>query len=358
MLTAELEAKRSLPRRLTGLAVSIALVCLGNAPVVSGQTVFSGSYSESGTRTDCNSNQTPTAWTQTGSITITLSPSFSALPSGGPVTGTFSYSGTDMGCSTQPAGGQGSVTGTVTGAGQVTLAFTKSVAGCSLTGQGTVDEVFASIPSACLDHPGSGSLDVTTRASSSGGSGAPGCISFPAGFVPFTSISYVTAANFAGDHLVVGVPAPGAFSTIGNIPLPAFANQQFCDSQVQLAPQQFYPGVYVPTADESGGNFGAFTGLSGRSGHESALPERDHSLEPVEQRIRLANRRGAGGVGEPELDRDRLDAGVSVGTGDGLAAEWKGADRGLRTAQRISTIPLRVHFLPPGHHVWSTTAIT
>jgi hypothetical protein len=29
------------------------------------------------------------------------------------------------------------------------------------------------------------------------------CVSFPAGFVPFSSISYVTAANPSGDHLVV-----------------------------------------------------------------------------------------------------------------------------------------------------------
>ena len=68
--------------------------------------------------------------------------------------------------------------------------------------------------------------------------------------------------GFSGDHLVVGVPAPGALSLIAaNIPLPAFANQTFCDAQVQLAPQQFYPNVYVPTAAELSGNFSAFAGL-------------------------------------------------------------------------------------------------
>ena len=77
------------------------------------------------------------------------------------------------------------------------------------------------------------------------------CVTFPSGFIPFSSISYVTAANPAGDHLVVGVPAPGALSAIGNnVPAPAFVNQTFCDGQVQLAPQQFYPNVYVPTAAE------------------------------------------------------------------------------------------------------------
>jgi hypothetical protein len=88
------------------------------------------------------------------------------------------------------------------------------------------------------------------------------CINFPAGFVPFSSISYVTAADSAGDHLVVGVPAPGALSFIAaNVPLPTFTNQTFCDAQVQLAPQQFYPNVYVPTAGELSGNFSAFNGL-------------------------------------------------------------------------------------------------
>jgi hypothetical protein len=88
------------------------------------------------------------------------------------------------------------------------------------------------------------------------------CIGFPAGFVPFSSISYVTAADSAGDHLVVGVPAAGALSFIAaNIPAPAFTNQTFCDAQVQLAPQQFYPNVYVPTAAELNGNFSAFAGL-------------------------------------------------------------------------------------------------
>src|SRR5580692_12759811 len=88
------------------------------------------------------------------------------------------------------------------------------------------------------------------------------CVNFPAGFIPFSSISYVTAADSAGDHLVVGVPAPGALSLINvSIPIPAFTNQTFCDAQVQLAPQQFYPNVYVPTAAELTGNFSAFAGL-------------------------------------------------------------------------------------------------
>ena len=109
------------------------------------------------------------------------------------------------------------------------------------------------------------------------------CVSFPSGFIPFSSISYVTAANFAGDHLVVGVPAPGALSLISaNIPAPAFTNQTFCDAQVQLAPRQSYPNVYVPTAAEVSGNFSAFTGLLTIPGTSQPYAGGDDSGEPVE----------------------------------------------------------------------------
>ena len=88
------------------------------------------------------------------------------------------------------------------------------------------------------------------------------CVNFPPGFIPFSSIGYVTAADSAGDHLVVGVPASGALALIAaNIPVPAFTNQTFCDAQVQLAPGQYYPNVYVPTVAELNGNFSAFSGL-------------------------------------------------------------------------------------------------
>ncbi len=81
--------------------------------------------------------------------------------------------------------------------------------------------------------------------------------------MPFSSITYVTAANFNGDHLVVGSLANGAseVSTLeSTLPAPAFTNQTFC-GQVQLAPQQLYANVYVPTQAELSGNFSAFAGL-------------------------------------------------------------------------------------------------
>jgi hypothetical protein len=99
------------------------------------------------------------------------------------------------------------------------------------------------------------------------------CINFPSGFIPFSSISYVTAADSAGDHLVVGVPAPGALALISaNIPPPAFTNQTFCDAQVQLAPGQYYPNVYVPTAQEVAGIFSAFAGLLTIPGTSQPFP--------------------------------------------------------------------------------------
>ena len=92
------------------------------------------------------------------------------------------------------------------------------------------------------------------------------CINFSpqgvSGSIPFASIAYVTAANAAGDHLVVGsLINVGEINQINaNIPLPTFQNQTFC-GQVQLAPNQYYSTVYVPTAAERSGNFSAFAGL-------------------------------------------------------------------------------------------------
>lgn len=86
------------------------------------------------------------------------------------------------------------------------------------------------------------------------------CVNFPSTFVPLSSVAYVTAADAAGDHLVVGALANG-IGSLSSLPTPTAANELFCDTQVQLAPQQFFPGVYVPTNGERGGNFSAFAGL-------------------------------------------------------------------------------------------------
>jgi uncharacterized protein (TIGR03437 family) len=84
-------------------------------------------------------------------------------------------------------------------------------------------------------------------------------VNFPANLVPLVSVSYVSAANAAGDQLVVG-SLNGGLNVLSQIPLPSASNQIFCDARVQLAPQQFFPVVFVPTALERAGNFSAFSG--------------------------------------------------------------------------------------------------
>ena len=250
--------------RFRDFAIRIALHSLGAAAAM-GQTIFSGSYSASGTRTDCNVSGTPASWTEIGTVTVTLMPAFGSLPpSGGSVSGTFTMSGTNSGCKTPEAtSAQGTVAGSVSASGAVMLTQTASMNVCTVILQGTESEVSGALPSGCWSSPkqGSGSMDLTSRSAAANSGSAPACAPFPSGLIPFTSISYVTAANYAGDHLVVGAPSPGLLDALANLALPAFTNQTFCDSQVQLAPGQYYPSVYVPTADESGGNFGAFAGL-------------------------------------------------------------------------------------------------
>ena len=80
--------------------------------------------------------------------------------------------------------------------------------------------------------------------------------SFPAFFVPFTSVYYVSAPNAAGDRLLVGsLPAANLTAIQQQIPLPSAANQQFC-SKVMLAPN-YTLNAYVPTASERLGDFSA-----------------------------------------------------------------------------------------------------
>ena len=102
--------------------------------------------------------------------------------------------------------------------------------------------------------------------------GQSGCVNFPANYVPFSSISYVTTPDAAGDRLVVGTLAGGfnAFANAIQQP-PSTINQEFCNT-VQLAPQQSYPNVYVPTAAERTGNFNAFSGLLVNPATNQAYP--------------------------------------------------------------------------------------
>jgi hypothetical protein len=70
--------------------------------------------------------------------------------------------------------------------------------------------------------------------------GQTSCVSFPGGFISFSSISYVTAADLAGDHPVAGVPAPGALNFVSaNLAAPATTN--------------LTPGNQVPVIISAGG---------------------------------------------------------------------------------------------------------
>ncbi len=87
----------------------------------------------------------------------------------------------------------------------------------------------------------------------------PNATGFPSGFVPFTSVFYITAPNSSGDVLVVGSMTTANFSSLSGVALPNAVNQQFCDP-VTLAPG-LTVRAYVPTAAERGGTFSAFASL-------------------------------------------------------------------------------------------------
>jgi uncharacterized protein (TIGR03437 family) len=86
------------------------------------------------------------------------------------------------------------------------------------------------------------------------------CLNFPANLIPLSSVSYVTAPNSSGDQLVVGSLA-GGINTLSQFAAPDIPNETYCDTAVQLAQNQFFTGVYVPSAAEKAGNFSAFAGL-------------------------------------------------------------------------------------------------
>lgn len=87
-------------------------------------------------------------------------------------------------------------------------------------------------------------------------------ISFPSGFVPFSSIYYISPPDANGNQLVEGNltdfdPGFGSgFAGIESI-TPGAPDQQFSDALIQLAPGQWFSNVYVPTAAELKGNFQA-----------------------------------------------------------------------------------------------------
>ena len=90
-------------------------------------------------------------------------------------------------------------------------------------------------------------------------SGGATCAPYPAGFVPFTSITYQSAPDKTGDTLLVGVVSQSNLAMIQNLPLPAAPNQEFCGT-VNLG-SGYNVTAYVPTAAERVGNFSSFGGV-------------------------------------------------------------------------------------------------
>ena len=86
-------------------------------------------------------------------------------------------------------------------------------------------------------------------------------IAFPTGFVPFTSIEYITSPIANEDRLVLGDASLETSMELQSITFPLSLGQVFSDSQIQLAPGQYFSQVYVPTALDRVGAYPDFAGL-------------------------------------------------------------------------------------------------
>jgi hypothetical protein len=84
---------------------------------------------------------------------------------------------------------------------------------------------------------------------------------FPSGYVPFSSIYYISGPDTAGDLLVVGSMTMTNFLGLNLVPLPnnTSGNQLFCNP-ITLAPGMV-ANAYVPTAVERIGDFSAFRSI-------------------------------------------------------------------------------------------------
>ena len=115
-------------------------------------TILSGRYSGTGTLR-CNDGTT-SAFSDSGTATLSLQPALQSLiKNGGAVAGTFTASGTIAGCGIQePNTSQGTATGAVSPGGAMMLNFTQN-GGCTFTGDGTTNEITGTVPMACLGGP-------------------------------------------------------------------------------------------------------------------------------------------------------------------------------------------------------------
>jgi len=121
---------------------------------------------------------------------------------------------------------------------------------------------------------------------------APSCApssAFPSGYIPFSSVFYITPPDSAGDRLVVGsVTAPAFNQLLQSVPLPSGGpNQVFCDP-VELAPGLTVP-AYVPTAAERNGGLQRLQWCIVRSLYQVAVHQQRDSRFCVTRGFRVEN---------------------------------------------------------------------
>jgi hypothetical protein len=114
--------------------------------------------------------------------------------------------------------------------------------------------ILAPVPRYAADEIGPATLFVVK---------GPPCMptsSLPSGYIAFSSLTYISGTNQAGDRLVVGAMTPATTNPFVSVPLPnAAPDQQFC-SPIEIAPGMRVM-AYVPTAAERFGDFSAFDGV-------------------------------------------------------------------------------------------------
>ncbi len=151
--------------------------------------------------------------------------------------------------------------------------------------------------------------------------------SLPPNLIFFSQVYYITAANAAGDRLVVGKMSP---QLLNFVPLPKTSNQLFCEP-VGLA-INFDATAYVPSPSERNGDFSPFAGLL---------------LDPVNNMPFPGGIIPTGRLGDPYAWRIRAGSVAPVSaasfSGASLASESIVAAFGsdlATTTQSATTIPL------------------
>ena len=236
--------------RLAWLAIHvIVLGCIAGVQPLSAQTttVFSGSYTASGTTTGCGSSSN--AYSISGTVIVNLQPALSSLVSaGGQVTGNIVAFGTQNACGNQDSEStQGSVTGSVIAGGQTTLTITlPSIGqnGCSFTVTGTTSAVIGAIPATCFDSDttATGTVQATSQNATvlAGPFKASGTLSACSPSAPYTDSGTLT---FIFEPALTSLAAAGGSFT-GSVDY--FGILSFCGMDGPVSGQGSVTGTVAP----------------------------------------------------------------------------------------------------------------